>query len=194
MGAIYTPTDTNRIVSDEHWFVMRDLKRPNAKLRAFQMLRELDDVRISVYTPMTERMVRYGGKVKRIEVPFINDLLFVRSTRSVLDPIVESVSTFQYRYARGGRYNDPMVVDDLSMNRFIAATSACESYHLYRPEEVSASMYGRRIKIVGGNLDGFEGRLMTTRGSKVRRLIVELEGLLAVGVEVNPEFIRLLDK
>ena len=53
-------------------------------------------------------------------------------------------------------------------------------------------MYRRRIRIVGGTLDGYEGRLLTTRGSKVRRLLVELKGFLAVGVEVNPEYIKLL--
>jgi len=33
---------------------------------------------------------------------------------------------------------------------------------------------------------------MTTRGSKVKRLLVELKGFLAVGVEVNPEYIRIV--
>ncbi len=47
-------------------------------------------------------------------------------------------------------------------------------------------MYGRKIRIEGGPLSGYEGRLLTTRGSKVKRLLVELEGFLAVGVEVDP--------
>ena len=46
--------------------------------------------------------------------------------------------------------------------------------------------------IVGGRLDGYEGRLKTTRGSRVKRLIVELPGLLAAGVEVDAQYIRLL--
>lgn len=186
--------NADRIISDEHWFVMRDLKRANAKQRAYQMLGEMEDARMKVFTPMTERVVRYGGRSRRIEVPFINDLLFVYASRTVLDPIVESVRTFQYRYARGCRSNEPMVVDDAAMNNFMLAVSGREPYRLYRPEEVSTSMYGKRIRIVGGGLDGLEGRLMTVRGSKVRRLIVEFEGLLAVGVEVNPEYIRLLGK
>ena len=85
-----------------------------------------------------------------------------------------------------------MIVPDRDMNQFMAIVNGRESYKYYRPEEVTPSLYGRRIKMVGGNLDGFEGRLMTTRGSRVKRLIVELEGLLAVGVEVQPEFIQLV--
>jgi hypothetical protein len=52
-------------------------------------------------------------------------------------------------------------------------------------------MYGRKIRIVGGPLNGYEGSLLTTRGSKVKRLLVELKGFLAVGVEVDPEYIQL---
>ena len=85
-----------------------------------------------------------------------------------------------------------MIVPDRDMNQFMAIVNGRESYKFYTPEEVTPSLYGRRIKIVGGNLDGFEGRLMTTRGSRVKRLIVELEGLLSVGVEVQPEFIQLV--
>lgn len=53
-------------------------------------------------------------------------------------------------------------------------------------------MYGHKIRIVGGTLDGYEGYLLTTRGSKVKRLLVELENYLAVSVEVLPEFIQLI--
>ena len=52
-------------------------------------------------------------------------------------------------------------------------------------------MVNRSIRIVGGPLDGYEGTLLTTRGSKVKRLMVSLPGLLTVGVEVNPEYIQI---
>ena len=53
-------------------------------------------------------------------------------------------------------------------------------------------MRNRRIRIIGGNLDGYEGSLITTRGSKVKRLLVEIPMLLAATVEVETEFIQLL--
>lgn len=53
-------------------------------------------------------------------------------------------------------------------------------------------MCGRHIRIVGGSLDGYEGKLLTVRGSKTKRLLVELPEFFSVGVEVNPEYIRLL--
>ena len=53
-------------------------------------------------------------------------------------------------------------------------------------------MYGRMIRIEGGPLDGYEGRLLSIRGSRVKRLIVEIPGLLVAAVEGDPEYIRLL--
>ena len=53
-------------------------------------------------------------------------------------------------------------------------------------------MYGRTVRIIGGTLDGYEGKLLTVRGSKIKRLLVELPGFFSVGVKVEPEYIRLL--
>lgn len=53
-------------------------------------------------------------------------------------------------------------------------------------------MYGRMIRIEGGPLDGYEGRLLSIRGARVKRLIVEIPGLLVAAVEVDPEYIRFL--
>ena len=57
---------------------------------------------------------------------------------------------------------------------------------------MTAAMCHRRVRIIGGNLDGYEGSLLTTRGSKKKRLLIELPMLLAAAVEVEPEYIQLL--
>lgn len=85
-----------------------------------------------------------------------------------------------------------MTVADADMQRFIHAVSVSESPKYYLPEEITPAMYGRKIHIVGGPLNGYEGSLITVRGSKIKRLLVELKGFLAVGVEVNPEYIQLI--
>lgn len=86
-----------------------------------------------------------------------------------------------------------MVVPDADMDRFMQAVAATPSPRYYLPSEITPQMYSRRIRIVGGLLDGQEGTLVTTRGSKVKRLLVELPGILAVSVEVSPEYIRLVE-
>ncbi|WP_229103422.1 UpxY family transcription antiterminator [Phocaeicola dorei] len=167
---------------------MRDLKRTNAKLPAYKLL---DGEKMEVFVPMKWHLVTRKGVRAREEVPFIQDLLFVHETRRKLDAVVEKTPTLQYRWLRN-TWREPMVVADADMERFIRAVNATEFPRYYLPEEITPAMYGRNIRIVGGTLNGYQGSLLTTRGSKVKRLLVELKGFLAVGVEVNPEYIQLI--
>jgi len=85
------------------------------------------------------------------------------------------------------------VISDKEMEQFIRVTESIEKFRYYTPDEVSPSMYGRKICIVGGSLDGCVGRLKTKRGSKYKELIIEMQGILAVGVQVSPEYIRFIE-
>lgn len=170
------------------WFVMRDLTRPNAKQPAYKLL---DGLNIRNFTPMVWKLMLNHGKRERRQMPFIHDLLFVYASRAELDSVVETTPMLQYRYLRGG-YKMPMTVRAADMQRFIHAVGFSSSPQYYRPDEVTPAMRNRRIRIIGGNLDGYEGSLITTRGSKVKRLLVEIPMLLAATVEVETEFIQLL--
>lgn len=167
---------------------MRDLKRANAKQPAYKLLAENA---IEVFVPKKWRLVKRRGKEVREKVPFMPDLLFAHDTRDNLDPLVESTPTLQYRWLRN-TWREPMTVPETDMRRFIRAVEVSETPVYYRPEEITPGMYNRRVRIIGGSFDGYEGGLITVRGSKVKRLLVELKGLLAVGVEVEPEFIQVL--
>ena len=172
----------------KQWFAMRDLTRSNARMPAYRMLEERQ---IRCFTPMIRRLIVRKGKRMRADVPFMHDLVFVFDTRERIDPVVEKVRTFQYRYLRGTN-REPMTVRKEEMERFIRVVSSSEFPHYYRPEEVTSAMYSRKIRIIGGELDGCEGYLETTRGSKVKRLLVEMPKLLAATVEIKGEYIQLL--
>jgi len=176
-------------MTEAKWYALRDLKRPNALQRAWEMFR---DRKMEVFTPKKWVLVTVKGKRKPKEVAFIPDLLFVHEAREVLDPIIEATATLQYRFRKYGVQNEPIVVPDADMDCFIHAVNISESPRYYLPEEITPAMHGRKIRIVGGPLDGYEGSLLITRGSKVKRLLVELNGFLAAGIEVNPEYIQLI--
>jgi len=174
--------------SEPHWFVMRDLKRANAKEPAYKLLERM---KMEIFVPMKWQLTVRKGKRVREKVPFIHDMLFVHETHPNLDPVVAKTPTLQYRWLRN-TYREPMTISDTVMERFICAVNASESPIYYLPEEVTSAMHGKKIRIVGGQLDGYEGSLLTTRGSKTRRLLVKLNGLLAVSVEVSPEYIQFI--
>ena len=168
---------------------MRDLKRHNARFPAYRLL---GDMNIEIFTPMVHKLVVRQGKRVCREVPFMQDLLFVHDSRRVLDPIVERIGTLQYRFLRDG-YRTPMTVEESDMERFIHAVRASLSPRFFRPQEITSEMVGKRVRIIGGPFDGYEGRLQKLQGSRVKRLFVELSNLLVVSVEVQTEFIQLLD-
>lgn len=172
------------------WFVMRDLRRANAKEHAVDILEARG---YEVFTPLVVRTKTERGRKVTVKRPFISDLLFVHATRMALDPVVSELDFLQYRFIRGGRMGEVMQVREDEMQAFMRAVSSDAPFQYFKPEEVSPAMYGKKIRIVGGTLDGLEGRLMSRRGSKVRRLLVDMGGLLSAGVEVEPEYIQLVD-
>lgn len=174
--------------ADVQWFVMRDLKRANAKLPAYQML---GDMGMEVFTPMIWKLSIQHGKRIRKEVPFMQDLLFVHESYETLDPIVEETDTLQYRFLRDGK-RTPMTVRETDMERFKKAVEATDNHYFYTPKEVKPDMIGKKVRIVGGPLDGYEGNLQKLQGSKTKRLFVELPNLLTAAVEVQPEFIQIV--
>lgn len=170
------------------WFVMRDLKRGNAKQPAYKLLGEL---KIRFFTPMVWKLRIRQGKRVRQQVPFMPDLLFVYDSRKVLDPLVEQIATLQYRFIKDGN-RQPMTVRNADMERFIRAVDAMNNPCFYTPEEINPDMLGKKVRIVGGLLDGYEGCLQKMQGSRIKRLFVELPNLLTATVEVQPEFIQVL--
>lgn len=170
------------------WFVMRDLKRGNAKQPAYKLLGEL---KIRFFTPMVWKLRIRQGKRVRQQVPFMPDLLFVYDSRKVLDPLVEQIATLQYRFIKGGN-RQLMTVRNADMERFIRAVDAMNNPCFYTPEEINPDMLGKKVRIVGGLLDGYEGCLQKMQGSRIKRLFVELPNLLTATVEVQPEFIQVL--
>lgn len=170
---------------NEKWYPLRDLKRRNAFAPSYRVLAERG---FEVFTPMKDAV--RGGERQR--VPVLQDLLFVHATRERLDPEVALDRTLQYRYARGARYREPMVVRDEDMNRFMRALQLCPTPRFYLPSEVSPQMIGRQVRIVAGPFEGWEGRLLFIRGSHKKRLFVEIPDILCAGVEVESQYITFI--
>lgn len=184
-----TSSEATPILSPRQWFVMRDLKRANAKLPAY---RQLLDAGLEVFTPMHTVLKSLKGRQRKVVQPVIRDLLFVHETRSVLDPIVEVTPTLQYRFERGKGYMVPMVVRDEDMQKFLLAVSSAKSAVYLLPEEMTPKMIGRTIRITGGPLEGFTGKLVSIKGSRARRLMVAIPDILVACVEIETRYVEIL--
>lgn len=180
-----TAADAN---TEMQWFAMRDLSRRHAKYPAY---RRLADMNFEVFTPMVNKVAVEKGRRIHKEVPFLMDLLFVHARRSDLDSAVGKIGTLQYRFVHGG-YCLPMVVPDADMERFMHAVQSSQNPRYYALNEITPAMCGSKVRIVGGPLNGYEGSLLSVRGSKYKRLLVEIPGIVTVGVEVSPDIIEMI--
>lgn len=171
------------------WFVMRDLKPCNAKDKAWKTL----EGRVKdIYTPTRKILKTVGEKKTLVEMPYINDLLFVRDEYEVVAGLTQIIPKLQFRYMRGMPYRTPMCVSDNEMEYFKAAAGFSSEPVYYAPEELQPWMFGKEVRVIGGPLDGYQGRLLKRRGTSLKRLIVELPGILAIGVDLEPEYIQIV--
>lgn len=172
----------------KQWFAMRDLSRRNANIMAHHTLSESG---VKVFTPMKEMIMTIRGRKQIRNVPVIQDLLFVHEEKNILDSHVRKIPRLQYRYSKGKTVNEPLVIPDDCMQMFIFAVSNTENPKYFMPGDLTEAMLGKKVHIIGGALDGFEGYLLSVRGMRKRRLIVSIPNFVAAAVEVQPEFIKL---
>lgn len=188
-GDVNSAIDAADEIDRPRWYVMRDLKRPNAKVKAYQ---ELAERGFEVFTPLHWVVMNVAGRRYRREVPVIPDMLFVKSLREPLDRIVRATDTLQYRFAKGAQAT-PITVRDTDMDLFVSACSTTPEVRYYLPEEITPDMIGKTVRIIGGKLDGQEATLLKTRGNSKKRLLVQLPGILAATIEVAPTLIHMMN-
>lgn len=172
------------------WYVLQNLKPKNAKKSSYQILKDLG---LIVFTPLEWKITNKDGKTFREEHPILNDLLFVNESREKLDPIIQKNKTIRYKFIRGGAQNEPLIIPNAEMEQFINVVNNSQKVRYYRPDEITPAMFGRKIIMIGGTLDGCKGYLLTTRGSRKKRLFIEIPNTCAISTEVEPEFIQFLE-
>ncbi len=85
-----------------------------------------------------------------------------------------------------------MTVGTPEMERFIHASASTSDPKYFAPGEITAGMVGRRVEISGGPLCGYKGNLLSVKGMRKKRLIVELPGMISSAVEVSQDYIRFI--
>lgn len=175
----------------KEWFVMRDLHRGHRAELSYQLLASKG---YETYTPTVKTPVKDRNGKARIEArPYLPDLFFLNAERSELNVLTNTVKrSFQFRYQYGVRPATPIVVPDKQMHDFIRANRESDDTKFLAVDEIPLKARNCPIRIIGGPLDGVEGMLMGVRGTRRKRLVIELPHFLAIGVYVEDEYIQFL--
>ncbi len=169
------------------WFVMRAYK---CESKAEERLS--GEGGLEYFIPKLYAVRVYHGVRSRRLVPVIPSLVFVRASRRELVRFKKDNNFLQYvirKTSAGGEY---LVVPDDQMDNFIKVASRPEeNLRYFKPEEIDIEK-GARVRIIGGVFDGVEGIFMRTEGVRDRRIVVMLEGVLAVSAKVHPDLVEVL--
>lgn len=170
----------------EIWYAMRATYR-----RELDAMHLLEKERLGCFVPMQYKVsVRKGRKVRAL-VPVIHNLLFVHARPSELQRVKSQVTYLQYiTDTRSGR---KIVVPEPEMRRFIAVAGTYDDQLLYfRPEELNLSK-GTKVRITGGDFEGQEGIFLKVKGARDRRVVIQIQGVIAVAMAtIHPDLIEVV--
>lgn len=171
------------------WYVMRVYKREAQAEKALTSSYGLEHFIAKVYKVRT-----YHGKKTKVLVPAIPNVIFVHSNRKAIREFKEYFSGLQYCYCHSVDGRDyPLTVTDRDMNAFIIVARQMEEDIVYHnPDEIQLNK-GDRVRVHGGPFDGLEGTLLKVKGKRSKRVVVKLDGLVAISAaEISPDLIEVI--
>lgn len=170
----------------ELWYAMRATYR-----REPDAVRLLEKENLDCFVPMQYKVTVKKGKKVRILVPVIHNLIFVHACLSDLKRVKSKVTYLQY--ITDTRSGQKIIIPDNEMRRFIAVAGSYSDQLLYfQPEELNLSK-GARVRITGGDFEGQEGVFLKVKGARDRRVVIEIQGVIAVAMAtIHPELIEVI--
>jgi hypothetical protein len=156
--------------------------------RELKVKAELDRLGIENFLPMTYKLVDADTEHPRRElVPAINNLIFVRSSKSRINSLksTELLQPLRYIMDRtAGQEHTIMTVPDAQMQNFMRVASRTDDSVLFLDDETVVGREGKRVLITGGVFDGITG--VIRRVKRCKRVVVELEGIASVAIAFVP--------
>ena len=182
-------SEENR-VTETVWFAMSAPYRNEMRAKSL-----LESKGIECFVPMRYQIVetRTGVKSRKL-LPAIHNLIFVHTSKTIIQEAKTRCEFLQYRTKPHNGKNVPIIVPDKEMLQFIAVTQALSEKLLYLNLDEIDLEKGTRIRIHGGVLDGTEGLFVKLKGKRRRSVIIQIEGVAAVALtKVSPDLIEVID-
>lgn len=149
----------------------------------------LDREEVKNFIPMkcVEKVV--GRRKVRQQVPAVGNLIFVYSNLQRIREIKEKMDYLQYLV--NSRTKEKIVVPQDQMQRFIAiAGSSSDKLLWFNPDEINLTK-GMRVRITDGEFKDYEGVLVKVKGARDKRVVVAIEGVIAVAMAtIHPSLLE----
>ena len=158
--------------------------------KALSLENELD-----FYLPKHFVLRRYASGMKRVLVPLLPSMVFVRGRFSEVHRFQSIYSFIGFATLPKDGHRTPLVVPDSDMENFRIVADKCrDDLTYYSPREMKMHK-GEYIRIIGGLFDGAVAKLVKVPGKRNRKLVVELPGIAEIATtSIEPQFVRKITK
>ena len=179
--------DTRMCGDPKTWFPMRVTYQREMKVKA-----ELDRLGIENFVPMRYKVVESQNdgdtELRRVLVPAINNLIFVRSTQERVSELKrrnEVLEPLRYMMDHtAASEHSIMTVADRKMENFMRVASRTDDSVMFLDNETVVGKEGKRVEIMGGAFEGVTG--VIRRVKRCKRVVVEIEGVASVAIAYVP--------
>ena len=179
--------DTRMCGDPKMWFPMRVTYQREMKVKA-----QLDRLGIENFVPMRYKVVESQNdgdtELRRVLVPAINNLIFVRSTQERVSELKrrnEVLEPLRYMMDHtAASEHSIMTVADRKMENFMRVASRTDDSVMFLDNETVVGKEGKRVEIMGGAFEGVTG--VIRRVKRCKRVVVEIEGGASVAIAYVP--------
>ena len=179
--------DTRMCGDPKTWFPMRVTYQREMKVKA-----ELDRLGIENFVPMRYKVAESqndgDAELRRVLVPAISNLIFVRSTQKQVSELKRRNEVLEpLRYMMDHTADEAhtiMTVGDREMENFMRVASVTDDSVMFLDEETVVGKEGKRVEIMGGAFEGVTG--VIRRVKRCKRVCVEIEGVASVAIAFVP--------
>lgn len=169
------------------WYVMSAYRQEKKAETALNMYG------VRCFVPKRYKVQTIHGKKVRSLQPVVSNLVFVYASWNEIIRIKQTMDYLQFQTQPIEQKRHVIVVPEVEMEQFIRISVQTEAdICYYRPEEIDLAQ-SQLVKVIGGNFNGVEGRLTKIIGKRQKRVVLQLENLLAVAITIeNPEYLELI--
>lgn len=179
----YAQTSTE--AEEKHWFAMRVTYSREVKMKEL-----LEEKGVECFVPMQYQTKIIRGRKAKILKPVIHNLLFARATKTEMQEIKKHYEYLQYII---NREHQKIIVPDAQMQRFIAVAGTYDEQLIWvNPEDLNLKK-GTRVRITAGDFEGQEGIFVKVKGARDKRVVIAIQGVIAVAMAtLHPSLIEVI--
>ena len=157
--------------------------------RELKMKMYLDEIGIENYLPMRYCYVGKGRNRRKMLVPAIHNIIFVKSSQRTITEhkmYDKNFAPMRYmmRHGAGDAADVIMTVGERPMQNFMRVAEYVDCGMTYLQMNEYISSVGRRVRICEGPFSGVEGVIKRINGNK--HVVVQLEDIAAVSIDFVP--------